>query len=111
MASNNSNSDSLNKQTTHKGTNDINKWECKHCNLLNYPNNTQCIACFNSKQHKGINNETFQYGIFEHKLRNEWTIGSKCMVFSRTFEKWIHTNIEIIENKQNEQILTVKNYG
>eukprot|EP01084_Bolivina_argentea_P036620 67717_1 len=48
-------------------------------------------------------------GEFEHKLRNEWIIGSKCMVFSYTFEKWIYTTIENIKNKNDEEILTVKN--
>eukprot|EP01084_Bolivina_argentea_P014856 27782_1 len=43
--------------------------------------------------------------------RNEWKIGSKCIVFSYTLDAWIYTNIEKIENKKCEEILTVKNYG
>eukprot|EP01084_Bolivina_argentea_P076264 138193_1 len=64
--------------------------------------------------HELIHENTYKsnQGELEHKLRNEWIIGSKCMVFSTTFEfKWIYTTIEKIENKNDEEILTVKNYG
>eukprot|EP01084_Bolivina_argentea_P109804 196196_1 len=50
-------------------------------------------------------------GALYEKLRNEWKIGSKCIVFSKRFKKWINTNIEEIEIINGEQILTVKNYG
>eukprot|EP01084_Bolivina_argentea_P305769 528255_1 len=50
-----------------------------------------------------------QHGKLSQQLRNEWNIGSKCIVFSDTFKKWINTNIIKIENEKGEQILTVKN--
>eukprot|EP01084_Bolivina_argentea_P056638 103604_1 len=43
------------------------------------------------------------------QLRNEWKIGSKCIVFSSDFQHWIYTNIIEIKNEKREQILTVKN--
>eukprot|EP01084_Bolivina_argentea_P119715 212242_1 len=65
-------------------------------------------------QHK--NNPTIK--IFERisqniplckQLRNEWTIQSKCIVFSPDFGQWICTNIIKIENKNREEVLTVRN--
>eukprot|EP01084_Bolivina_argentea_P014513 27124_1 len=41
------------------------------------------------------------------QLRNQWKIGSKCIVFSKTFKKWIRATITKIENEQNEEILAV----
>eukprot|EP01084_Bolivina_argentea_P281943 482508_1 len=45
------------------------------------------------------------------QLRNEWKVGSKCIVFSEEYKQWITTNIKLIKNKQGEEILTVKNYA
>ncbi len=67
-------------------------------------NNTEQKDCNESKW-------TSQHGKLYKQLRNEWKIGSKCIVFSKTFKQWINTNIIKIENKNGEQILTVKNGG
>eukprot|EP01084_Bolivina_argentea_P031148 57663_1 len=50
-------------------------------------------------------------GELEKVLRNKWVIGSKCMMFSRRFKQWIYTTIEKIENKDYQEILTIKNHG
>eukprot|EP01084_Bolivina_argentea_P311500 539207_1 len=42
------------------------------------------------------------------QLRNEWTIGSKCIVFSSVFEQWIETNMEI-KHEKGKHILAVNN--
>eukprot|EP01084_Bolivina_argentea_P262256 443437_1 len=42
-------------------------------------------------------------GSYYQHLRNEWRVGSTCIVFSRTFKKWIYTNISKIENKQEKE--------
>eukprot|EP01084_Bolivina_argentea_P162741 283168_1 len=71
----------------------------------------------NSSQHKQqaehdtTSISTSEQGELEQELRNKWVIGSKCMIFSRTFKQWIYTTIEKIENKDHQEILTVKNYG
>eukprot|EP01084_Bolivina_argentea_P277439 473648_1 len=67
----------------------------------------------NQKESKDLNELKWisQHGKLYKQLRNEWKIGSKCIVFSKTFKQWINTNIIKIENKKGEQILTVKNYG
>eukprot|EP01084_Bolivina_argentea_P297157 511879_1 len=76
---------------------------------------------FESMANKASKNNTEQKDFDEFKwisqhetlyeqLRNEWKIGSKCIVFSDTFKQWINTNIIKIENKKCEQILTVNSY-
>eukprot|EP01084_Bolivina_argentea_P300759 518690_1 len=50
------------------------------------------------------------HGKLYQELRNEWKIGSKCIVFSWSFKQWIYTSISKIENKKCEQILTVKDH-
>eukprot|EP01084_Bolivina_argentea_P305252 527316_1 len=60
-------------------------------------------------QNKARNSNALEDGQLYQQLRNELNTGSKCVVFSKTFKKWICTNIEKIENKQGEEILTVKN--
>eukprot|EP01084_Bolivina_argentea_P049442 90933_1 len=86
-------------------------WECQHCGLLNYHTQLSCIACFRKKAVSPPNAAECdtQNGQLYQTLRNEWMIGSKCIVFSRKFEQWINANIEKIENKKCEEILTVKN--
>eukprot|EP01084_Bolivina_argentea_P076269 138206_1 len=42
------------------------------------------------------------------QLRREWAIQSKCVVFSFVFNIWIHTYVIKIENKNGDEILTVK---
>eukprot|EP01084_Bolivina_argentea_P305768 528254_1 len=51
-----------------------------------------------------------QHDTLYKQLRNEWNIGSKCIVFLWSFKKWIYTNIERIGNKNGEQIFTVNSY-
>eukprot|EP01084_Bolivina_argentea_P222914 377270_1 len=66
---------------------------------------------FKSIQNKTINTNTFECvpsnGQLYKQLRNEWIIGSKCIVLSGSLEpQWIYTNIIKIENKNGEEILT-----
>merc|ERR1712032_1218986 len=50
-------------------------------------------------------------GSFEKELRIKWKVGDKCIVFSTYFEKWIFTNIEKIDNQEDEERLIVVNHG
>eukprot|EP01084_Bolivina_argentea_P306134 528948_1 len=106
--------------------------------------NKQSKKFKNKSRNKATDSNTFdaewisQEGKLYKQLRNEWKIGSKCIMFSEAFKQWIYTKIKKIENKQGgeysktrstdsreiciltllrtnlhtaEQILTVKNYG
>eukprot|EP01084_Bolivina_argentea_P211926 360366_1 len=49
-----------------------------------------------------------QDGKLYEELRNEWKIGSKCIMFSETFKQWIYTNIHKLSYEKDEQIVIVK---
>eukprot|EP01084_Bolivina_argentea_P167694 290985_1 len=73
-------------------------------------------------QHKSTDSKLMsQPGELYQKLRNEWKIGSKCIVFSELCYRWVYANISKIENgeirredikfyKQGEEVLTLQ-YG
>eukprot|EP01084_Bolivina_argentea_P312224 540529_1 len=71
-------------------------------------NNTEPKDC---NEFKSIS----QHDTLYKQLLNQWKIGSKCIVFSKTFKQWINTNITriYIENKKGKQTFTVKdgNWG
>eukprot|EP01084_Bolivina_argentea_P180259 311419_1 len=74
------------KQIKSKATNSITSKHSKTSNIF-----------FREPKHTGINNKckskkkppirSKRYKL-EHKLRNEWIIGSKCIVFSFIFKQW-----------------------
>eukprot|EP01084_Bolivina_argentea_P046892 86369_1 len=96
-----------------------NRWNCKRCHIFNRVKSQSCGLCIsvisdNKKSTRSVpsNNDSIaeqkdcnefkwisQHGTLYKQLRNEWKIGSKCIMFSGAFKQWIYTNIEEIENK------------
>eukprot|EP01084_Bolivina_argentea_P162740 283167_1 len=83
--------------------------EQSHSDVFN--KSTKYKGVYQQSHSDSFNKSTSKQGELEQQLRNKWVIGSKCMIFSRTFKQWIYTTIEKIENKDHQEILTVKNYG
>eukprot|EP01084_Bolivina_argentea_P315502 546608_1 len=76
-------------------------------NENNTNNNNNNTSNYNNTNDNKLNNTNNDNNTYE-QLRNEWKVGSKCMVFSTDFKQWIYTNINGIQNKKGQQILTVK---